>query len=152
MGVPQIVTALTALAAVVLGPLVSIYVVRRQFAAQVLSTNRQQWINALRDRLSKLIGFISHYSATKATSQLQDEKVLELHKTAYENWAQVVLLINPKEQDHVQLVEQIESLLSFLFSSPLAGNPEEIRSRLAPLIHQSQTVLKREWERVKLGK
>lgn len=66
MDIPQLATAVMALSAVVLGPLISIYVARRQFAAPVLSADRQQLINTLRDRVADLAGFISHIGPRRA--------------------------------------------------------------------------------------
>jgi hypothetical protein len=46
----SLVSACTALVASVAGPLVTLAVARRQFNANVLSANRQKWIEALRYR------------------------------------------------------------------------------------------------------
>jgi hypothetical protein len=46
-----LISSLTALAAVVFAPIVSIYVAKRQIRASVVSVNRQAWINRLRDEL-----------------------------------------------------------------------------------------------------
>ena len=48
----SVIAAATALVAVVLGPIVSVYVVRRQIRATVVSTNRQAWINDLRNTIA----------------------------------------------------------------------------------------------------
>ena len=42
--------ALTALVAVIISPIISIYVVRKQFRASVISPNRQNWINEFRNQ------------------------------------------------------------------------------------------------------
>jgi hypothetical protein len=147
----EILTALTALCAVLLGPLVSLHVVRREFAAQVLSGNRQDWINTLRERLAALIGFVAHYAATKAAGQLDDVKALALQERAYGLWAQITLMINPAERDHVELVNRAETTLHHLFSSPQGIDANEVKKLLDGVTRQSQTILKREWERVKKG-
>src|SRR4029453_7494592 len=53
-----VISALTALVASVAGPLVTLRVARRQFDANVLSTNRQKWIEALRETLSEFIALM----------------------------------------------------------------------------------------------
>jgi hypothetical protein len=148
----QILPTLTALFAVLLGPLISIYVVRRQFAAQVLSANRQQWINTLRTKLSVILSLVPYYSMLEATGQLTETKTAQLFEKFYRVWTEISLLINPAEADHCELVSEIESLIAFLATSPLSGNPDEIRSRMNPIMGHSQAVLKREWERVKRGR
>ena len=44
-------TAATALVAVIVGPVISVYVARRQIRASAVLKNRQSWINALRDAI-----------------------------------------------------------------------------------------------------
>ena len=148
----EVLAGLTALCAVLLGPLVSLHVVRREFAAQVLSSNRQQWINTLRDRLAKLIAFVAHYSAAKAAGQLDEQTALARHETAYALWAEIALMVNPAEKDHAELVAAIDSILQYLFASPAAIDPAQVRDRMDTLTSQSQRILKREWERVKKGR
>jgi len=48
---PAIVSAITALVAVIVSPLVSIIVAKNQISASVVSSSRQVWINRLRDEL-----------------------------------------------------------------------------------------------------
>lgn len=55
-----IISAVTALFAVLLGPLVSIWAAQRQSRVAVLSANRQAWINALRDLISEYISISRH--------------------------------------------------------------------------------------------
>ena len=49
----SLVSACTALVTSVVGPIVTLAVARRQFNANVLSANRQKWIEELRDVLSE---------------------------------------------------------------------------------------------------
>ena len=65
-----IISALTALAAVILAPLVSIYVVRKEVNAQVISTNRQVWINRLRDELAHFIRDVRHVPSSHAADAI----------------------------------------------------------------------------------
>jgi hypothetical protein len=52
------ISAATALVASILGPIVTLKVSRRQFSANVLSANRQKWIETLRDRVAELISLL----------------------------------------------------------------------------------------------
>ena len=51
----SLVSACTALVASIVGPLVTLSVARRQFKANVLSNNRQKWIETLRASIAELI-------------------------------------------------------------------------------------------------
>jgi hypothetical protein len=54
----SLVSACTALVASVVGPVVTLAVAKRQFNANVLSANRQKWIETLRDMLAELISLL----------------------------------------------------------------------------------------------
>jgi ABC-type transport system involved in cytochrome bd biosynthesis fused ATPase/permease subunit len=51
----QAISAITALVAVIVSPIISIYIAKRQVHASVVSANRQKWIDSLRDQLADLI-------------------------------------------------------------------------------------------------
>lgn len=51
----SMVSAATALVASIVGPLVTLSVGKRQFAATVLSGKRQRWIDLLRESLADLV-------------------------------------------------------------------------------------------------
>jgi len=134
---------------VVLGPLVSVYVVNRQVIAQVRAQNRQQWINNLRSELVGVVASMSTYAQLKATGQLTDARVQELHEKLYWRWATIKLMINPGEADHAKLAQDVGALFHDIVTSTLP--PEAMRARVDELIAESQPILKREWERVKAG-
>src|SRR5271165_6464164 len=63
-----LITALTALVASILGPFVTLAVARYQFRANVLSTNRQKWIDMFRDRLAELLSVMNAAQVIKRAS------------------------------------------------------------------------------------
>ncbi|MBX3586350.1 MAG: hypothetical protein KF796_06875 [Ramlibacter sp.] len=142
-----ILSAVTALFAVVLGPLVSLWAAQRQSRVAVLSANRQAWINTLRDLLAECMaisGFIHVADWSERKQSEFDEKM--------ERFALVVskirLMLNPNEQDHQRLNEMLAELMASLRSlkEKNAVKGAKIMRDFVPL---SQTILKREWERVK---
>jgi hypothetical protein len=54
----SLVSAGTALVASAAGPIVTLTVARRQFDANVLSANRQRWIETLRDLLTEIVSLL----------------------------------------------------------------------------------------------
>ena len=50
----SLISACTALVASIAGPVVTLMVAKRQFSANVLSANRQKWIDALREALADI--------------------------------------------------------------------------------------------------
>lgn len=142
-----ILSAATALFAVVLGPLVSLWAAQRQSRVTVLSANRQAWINTLRDLLAEsmaISGFIHIADWSNREQSEFDEKM--------ERFALVVskirLMLNPSEQDHQRLNEMLSELMKSMRSlkEKNAVKGAQLMRDLVPL---SQAILKQEWERVK---
>ena len=67
---PAVVSAITALVAIIIGPLVSICIAKNQINASVISTNRQVWINRLRDELATLVGMVHHLPSAHANDSV----------------------------------------------------------------------------------
>ena len=61
-----IISVVIALFAVIIGPFVTLYIARRQIKANVLSPNRQQWINTLRDEISNYLAIMARTASATA--------------------------------------------------------------------------------------
>ena len=146
-----LISALTALVAVIVGPIVSVYVAKRQIKASVVSSSRQKWIDNLREQLSEIITgirFLGVHSSLDLTSETEFRERLQkllLVET------KVNLLLNPNESDHQELARNLHLAIEKIF----AGSEREKRVGVIALIdlvtEQSQKILKREWQRVKSG-
>ncbi len=141
----------TALMATIVGPLISWNIAKRQIKATVISTNRQAWIIELRDLVSEYLGLITYLS-------LRPGETFSEGKSLGSSFYKIRLLLNPGEEDHIQLVKLIS------VNSHLAGTyaPEQDQQKKTEIsqtlldqreeiISLSQSILKREWERVKQG-
>lgn len=147
-----IISAFTALCAVLLGPLVAIRTANIQARIAVLSNNRQVWINTLRDTLAefsstaRVLGLANEYS--DALEKIQRLSFLE---------EKARLLLNPNEDDHKSLFKLIEEAKIIAFhkfgNKSNAEETVQLRSDLIEKLERmsaiSQKVLKREWIRVK---
>ena len=151
---PAVVSAVTALVAVIVGPLVSVLVAKNQINASVVSSNRQEWINRLRDELATLVGIVHHLPSAHANGSVTTNEAIAEHGKFVEQFQVIKLLINPKETDHQELVRLIELADKKIIDSinkKVAG-ASEFEAVGQRIVAQSQIVLKREWERVKNGK
>ena len=151
------VSAITALVAVIIGSLVSIFVAKNQINASVVSSNRQAWINRLRDELATLVAIVHHLPWGHANGSVSTDDAIAEYGRFVEKFQVIKLLINPKETDHQELVRLIESAGNKIMTSINAKKAEASEFEAAQLagkriVTQSQIVLKREWERVKNGK
>jgi hypothetical protein len=136
----------------------AIRVARLNFNAMVVSTNRQRWIDNLRDTLAEFLAFArsvaSHLRARRFGTGLPDQvrRMLELS-------TKVELFLNPIEPDHVEFVNRLHELQSAAMSRDAASLPTEVldadAERLDSLVSELTTraklILKAEWNRVKDG-
>ncbi len=153
--IEKLLPAFTTLGGALIGALVAYLVARQQFKATVLSKNRQEWINKLRDLLAEYEAILYNVHADfKLSGALGNRKKNEgLSETMRANMirSQVKLLINPKETDHAAL---IDLMLKFRDAAS-QGDDDHTKSFSAldkKYIHLAQSILKREWKRVKKGK
>jgi hypothetical protein len=119
-------------------------VARLQVRSSVVSSNRQKWIDALRDELAEFLA-----ERDLLTTKLQDPapdsvSVRTSSSRLIRLFHQLQLRLNPKEEDHARIME---------LTSQLAGRPTGSLDdgMIEELVKLSQTVLKREWDRVKSG-
>ena len=143
--------SVTALVSVAIGALVTLYTVRRQVNASMISASRQAWINSLRDAISEFLAVTAQLRHLVATCQPSEWQNAPGFERAIYLRSRIALLINPKEDDHRQLVMLVDKA----FSITTVLQDTEARIRSTELHHEittlSQAVLKREWERVKAG-
>jgi hypothetical protein len=151
---PAIVSAITALVAVIVSPLVSIIVAKSQINASVISSNRQVWINRLRDELATLVAIVHHLPSAHANGSVSTDEAISEYGNFVEKSQVIKLLINPKETDHQELVRLIESADTKIIDSinSKQAKASEFAAIGKRIVVQSQIVLKREWVRVKNGK
>lgn len=142
-----VLSAFTALCAVVLGPLVSLWAARQQSRVTVLSANRQTWINSLRDAIAEFV------SVASLVSMIGDKALLHARlERMFLIEAKVRLLLNPKEVDHQQLVAAMYAMRQAAGDTiqlKSSENQDKLAAATGAVVPIAQAVLKREWERVK---
>jgi len=155
-----ILSLIIAALAVLVGPLVQWLIARKTLAAQremaentlaaqsrlaektLVAPMRQNWINELRKKLSKLLGG-SSFLMVKGWDLQQDAKdIRELMDTQIE----IQLTLNPREDDHKILIETTRMMMD---AGLEAEDKERFRQLRDEVITLSQAILKKEWNRVK---
>jgi hypothetical protein len=139
-------SAMTALAAVIITPFLTYLNARKQIRANLVSANRQAWINALRDELAELFELLVWQFHLRPGTYGGEEG----HRYEAEKRSRIRLLINkirlrlnPNESDTQVLLGGLEALQSFDES-----NFDEL---METAVSKSQDILKAEWKRVKKG-
>jgi hypothetical protein len=153
------ISALTALAASIAGPFVTLYVARTQLRFSVRSANRQRWIDEFRDQ-------IAHFCAEIAISAQVREKivkdgriVIQAESEFLNSFGELIytankirLMINPLEHDHHELLEQMNELLKRLRTASAEDDLQaEGQAIVEKIIAVSLTIVRREWQRVQRG-
>lgn len=144
-----VLSLIVAVLAVFVGPFISLHVAKRQVRSsldvanrQITAPMRQAWINALRDLLSELCSSALHYFVA-GFEERKDNEYLRL--TLLET--KIQLMLNVKEDDHIQLENLIREMVSSLERGK--GSDAAFIDAHTNVVKLSRHVLKREWDRVK---
>ena len=109
-----------------------------QARASSISNNRQQWINSLRDEVT---GFLTD---AKLVSTLRDPREgMPYARALSAHVFKVRLLINPREQESITLVEMLTKIMNS--GGGITDTDQE------NVVSHTQRILKTEWERDKSG-
>jgi hypothetical protein len=126
----------------------SLEIADRQIRSAVLATNRQNWINDLRNEISKAVQMLRGMSDL-LLKQPVDHTALDLLKRDYVfSRAKINLLTNPQETDHLDLCEALRDAFDLVYAQKnVTFGP--LNAKIDQIVVTSQKILKREWERVK---
>jgi hypothetical protein len=133
-----ILSLVIAMLAVIVGPFIQWRIAKRQ----IVDPMRQAWINELRKKLSKLMGSTSYFMA-RGLDMGQDEK--DMRELA-EIQQEILLTLNPREDDHKLLAEKIRMMMQ---AALVARDKNRFIQLHGEVTELTQTILKREWNRVK---
>jgi hypothetical protein len=146
----SLIAAFVALVAVVVGPTLSLIATNRQVRATVRSTNRQAWINELRNQIAEALSLLTEAMAMKKSTLPYEERIKTLVRYDL-HFSKIQLLINAKEQDHRDLCTNLARAMIALNKYLVAKEDDkaELERISKTIVEISQLILKREWERVK---
>jgi len=119
--------------------------------AQVLSTNRQEWINELRNIsaifLSKAIDFRSEfaYKMNEAGGFEEDERIKQYKNEMNFTATKIEFMLNPDEQPNVHLLE----IMNIIKAELMSPNVSRLEAAVQDFKLQIKAILKSEWKRVK---
>lgn len=122
----------------------SLNIARLQIHSSTVSSNRQKWIDTLRDELAEFLAERDALTAKLRDSERDQTSVRTSSTRLVRLFHQLQLRLNPKEADHARII----SLVDDLSRKP---TNELDDSMIDELVALAQSVLKREWERVKQG-
>jgi hypothetical protein len=127
---------------------------------QNISDHRQEWINSIREDISKFIGLVAHKSATlEWIEDLPIEKKKEQEAKLYSTidpeictlYNKIILRLNPI--DDKVIIDDMKNIESFLgFKTEYAREDVHALEKLtASLRKNTHNMLRSEWKKVKSG-
>ena len=161
MEIGTIIALVIALAAVVVGPVIQLQIAKRQIRAQLVSANRQKWIEDLRTRIADFLSASSRSARAMADVDVPNvaDEVLSMERIIQT----VTLSMNPEEPAHrsllaalgdlfVNITEDLQSSLGQTdISDHLKTRGPIVGDKVAAIQQATRDVIKSEWERVKRG-
>ena len=155
----SLLSAGTALFASIAGPVVTLTVGRQQFRANVLSVNRQKWIETLRDAVASMVAQLRSATTVRQTLNhptialiAADSTLLNRVEELTRTSVKIELLLNPVEPEQMHFNRLLGRAINLLLTAELRPKlREEMDDIIAEMIGASQNILKREWMRVKQG-
>ena len=154
-----LISASTAMIASIAGPFVNTRIAKFEFKTNVLSVNRQKWIDTMRDLVASLNSQLLIAAALRQTMDepsgiliARDPELSRRVENLLRTVSKIELMLNPLKQDHQQLNVLMKEAIDQL-RSPLLEDRVEDRIEVIShdIIQVLQGILKREWARVKRG-
>lgn len=142
---------------------------RKRIGIEVLSKNRQEWINDLRKQVSEFTSISTKmpvdiiYKKITTTYNINDKnEIIEKISRLAIIRDYLILLLNPDEKESQNINTSIQNIMSIindlnnkdkqeLSETILQEFNKEILHKIEELTKNTQKVLKTEWERVKKG-
>jgi hypothetical protein len=150
------VTACSALVSATVGPLVSIVVASKQIRASLVSTNRQRWIEALRDSIAEYVALAVSAAMLRevlrkdAFQAIRDDPQLaQLAERLALARNRTLLMLNPAKAVHHELSRAIEEAGRLLLESEATLG--QMNDHVEVITRTGRAVLQVEWTRVKRG-
>ncbi len=137
---------LVSLVAVIVGPIVTFKVAKRQ----IVSPIRQKWIDELRELISEYLSECQKLLVLGKDGILNKEETDEIIFTRLLYLEQKLkLMLNTKEENHIELLDIVNDITEQIHHG--VGNIIDFGGKLRGATEVSQKILKEEWVRVKSG-
>jgi hypothetical protein len=135
-------------------PLVANRTARMQIRANLISANRQAWIDKLRDELAELFELLTwRFLQRPGTYSGEESHKYEAEKRSRIRFLKhkIRLRLNPLETDSRSLLDLLTRLEESAARGS-GGDDSDFEELLEAAVIKSQTILKAEWLRVKEGR
>jgi hypothetical protein len=151
--IAAVISAATALVALMVGPLLSLYVAKRQIAASVISNERKEWIGNLRHNIASFLATISSVLTQHAWIQTLERPWLKAKADdLFVFKAEISLLLDHDDGAHVKFNELLnETMTSFItfVKEPTEARKLDLVERMNDIVTVAHRVVSEEWKLVR---
>ena len=142
----SVISAVTALVAVLLSPLWTSRLAKKQ----ILAPMRERWIDKLRGLVCEYISVIDHFELLRISPdrQVSDGELRDVSKQMLLLTSQIELMVNPTEHRHKELTSTLRDIRRLLFDLRREGRHDELKRLRKSAVAMSQGILKWEWDRL----
>jgi hypothetical protein len=133
-----------ALLAIIVGPAIQISIAKRQIRATVLSANRQQWLNSLREQVAEYNSVL--YKTTLTYSTITEKEKRELHSRAVLLSSKIQMFINPDKPLQKALFDSINNSMELLAEE---SDGKKLAKSIIEINHAAQKLFRDTWIKVK---
>lgn len=158
--ITQIGSLIVAGLAVLVGPIASYYIAKKQIWASTVTSSRQKWINELREDVASFLqqtalGAELSIDITRSHNNEElNHKILKALTKAGELELLIKLRLNPNEKEHQDLLSAIYefSRMANLIHNTGEASTKEFKKFKKSVVEKAQVIFKKEWERIKAQK
>lgn len=141
--------ALVAFFSLIVSPIVSYKIAKKQITATVLSNERKEWINELRLNLSKLISLLMDSTLINTRkSEAERNQSLDNFRNLTSLQSQIMLMLDTDDENQSKLNQEVMNTISIVsahFSNPSSNAIDAVSVKLDEIANLSRLVIKNEY-------
>ncbi|MEM9051889.1 MAG: hypothetical protein AAGC47_07560 [Bacteroidota bacterium] len=145
--IAALISALTALAAVIIGPLISAKLQRNDRHNEL----REKWIDELRDTISSIISHAESCAAITLQSRELNQELSDKYDFLVQCEGKAKMMLNPSDVNHENLYKTITCLVEIVRDEGVANTKKmfQVRDHCALLTSNAQEVFTAEKKKLK---
>lgn len=143
--VAALLSSLTALVAVFIGPIITARVQQRQMVAGM----REKWIYDLQQTLSELIGTAESASSVLVQAREVSEPLQEKYDSLVRLEGRAKMMLDPKDQNHRDLQVKLEEMIALVNNPSIQSTKkmQQMRGMSQAIIPTCQSVFSKAWDK-----
>ena len=145
----SLISAVTAIVAIVTGPLFSYLSTKKKVKADVISRNRSEWIENVRAKTAKMVSDLGDLYRAELMGERTGNfyEATQIQSALYHNTSLLIMHLNPNQKNHENLINILRHIEDQIATDH--KKRDSIGYMKGLLTEAAQDVLKDAWEQVK---